>query len=224
MSFSLKVIACLQSGPWNFWKLQNCPFLPPPPPALFLAAVHRQRRPPASWRGFPAIPAITSPRAGTHASPRSSSPSCCLALELPRPSHAPRRFQSRPGGRHRYATMDSPGQRPPHPSSERPSPTRTPEVDSIRSFALSSLSHRRTPPPPRLNPGELTSAAEPPHRRSSAHSDPLASSAVSPRNSQTTSPRPNLTGAPSPSFASAVVALSAVDHPSPAVSPRTKGT
>ena len=151
----------------EFLEIAKLPFLPPPPPALFLAAVHRQRRPPASWRGFPAIPAITSPRAGTHASPRSSSPSCCLALELPRPSHAPRRFQSRPGGRHRYAAVDSPGQRPPHPSSERPSPTRTPEVDSIRSFALSrshaSERRRRTTRTPASSPCRGAATTDPLH-------------------------------------------------------------
>ena len=73
-------------------------------------------------------------------------------------------------------------------------------------------------------PASSTPPSNPPLRSSSARADTLASSAVSPRNYQTTSPRPNLTGAPSPSFASAAVSLSAMDRPSPAVSPRTKGT
>ena len=50
MSFGLKVIACLQKGPWNFWKLQNRPYDHLPLPALLLAAGHRQRRPPTPSR------------------------------------------------------------------------------------------------------------------------------------------------------------------------------
>ena len=39
MSFSLKVILVLHSGPWKFWKFENGPFPLPPAPLLCLAAV-----------------------------------------------------------------------------------------------------------------------------------------------------------------------------------------
>ena len=186
-------------------------------PAQFLTAVHRQRRPPAPSRPFrPLIRHALAPtRRGRPPPPPSS-----LALALFFPCHAPRRFQSRPGGRHRDAAVDSPGQSSPPSSSERPSTTHTPGLDFVRSFALPSFSHRRTPPPPRLNPGELTPAAEPPHRRSSARSDPLASTASPSRNSPTVSPRPILTGAPSPLLTSAAEPPCSVEPPPPSPSPQ----
>jgi len=39
LSFSLKVILVLHSGPWNFWKFQIGPFPLPPAPLLCLAAM-----------------------------------------------------------------------------------------------------------------------------------------------------------------------------------------
>jgi len=63
--------------------------------------------------------------------------------------------------------------------------------------------------------GKLDAAAEPPHRRSSARSDPLASTAVASRNSQTTSPHPILTGAPPPPFSSAADPPCSVEPPPP---------
>ena len=132
-------------------------------PALLLVAVHRQRRPPAPSRPFrPLIRRTLAPTCRERPPP----PPASLALEPSRPSHAPRRFQSRPGGRHRDAAVDSPGQRPPHPSSERPSPTRTPGVDSTRSFALSSLPRLGTPPPHHPEPRRA-------HPRRGAVSPPL---------------------------------------------------
>ena len=65
----------------------------------------------------------------------------------PRPCHARRRVQKHPRRRHLAVAVESPLQWPPSSSSERPSPTNTPETNSYRPFALSSLPHRRTPPP-----------------------------------------------------------------------------
>ena len=166
MSFSLKVIACLQSGPWNFWKLQNRPYPHLPPPCSALAAVHRQRRPPAPSRPFrPLIRRALAPtRRGRPPPPPSS-----LALALFFPCHAPRRFQSRPGGRHRDAAVERPLQSTPPSSSERPSTTHIPGLDFVHPFALSSLPRRRTPPPPRWYAGELT----PPRSRHCRPAPPL---------------------------------------------------
>ena len=221
MRFGLKVITGLQFSPWDFWKLQNRPYFHLPPPCSALAAVHRQRRPPAPSRPFrPLIRRALAPtRRGRPPPPPSS-----LALEPPQPCHAPRRFQRRPDGRHRDAAVERPLQSTPPSSSKRASTTHTPGLDFVRSFALSSLSHRRTPPPPHLIPGELTPAAEPPHRRSSARSDPLASTASPSRNSQATSPRPILSGAPSPSLASAAEPPCSVEPPPPSPFPHPKTT
>ena len=163
MSFGLKVIAGLQNSPCDFWKLQNCPYPHLPPPCSALAAVHRQRRPPAPSRPFrPLIRRALAPtRRGRPPPPPSS-----LALEPPQPCHAPRRFQSCPDGRHRAAAVERPLQSTPPSSSERPSTTHTPGLDFVRSFALSSLSHRRTPPPPRSKPRRA-------HPRRGAASPPL---------------------------------------------------
>ena len=167
MSFGLKVIAGLQNSPCDFWKLQNCPYPHLPPPCSALAAVHRQRRPPAPSRPFrPLIRRALAPtRRGRPPPPPSS-----LALEPPQPCHAPRRFQSRPDGRHRDAAVDSPGQSSPPSSSERPSTTHTLGLDFVRSFALSSLPRLGTPPPPHPDPGELT----PPRSRHCRPAPPLA--------------------------------------------------
>ena len=135
-------------------------------PALLLAADATDS---ATADAFPAFPAITSPCAGAHASRTTSYPSCCLALALFSPCHAPRRFQNHPVGRHRDAAVERPLQSTPPSSSERPSPTRTPGVDFARSFALFSLPHRRTPPPPRWYAGELT----PPRSRHCRPAPPL---------------------------------------------------
>ena len=199
--------------------MQNDPYLHLPPPCSALAAVHRQRRPPAPSRlSRPLLRRALAPtRRGRPPPPPSS-----LALEPPQPCHAPRRFQSRPDGRHRDAAVERPLQSTPPSSSERPSTTHTPGLDFVRSFALPSFSHRRTPPPPRLNPGELTPTAEPPHRRSSARSDPLASTASPSCNSQATSPRPNPTGATPPPCSELHRPPLAVDRPPPALISRPK--
>ena len=180
LSFSLKVIACLQRGPWNFWKLQIYPYHHLPLPALLPVAGHRQRRPPTP---FPAIPAINPPCAGTHASRTSSSPACCLALEPPPLATHPRRAQNLPGGRHRDVAVESPNQRPSSRSFARLSTTRHPGFDFTRSFALSSLPRCRTPPPPRLNPGEPHPTAEPPTQTRSTPTSPTISTASTSRSS-----------------------------------------
>src|SRR6185436_3145136 len=87
-----------------------------------------RRRPPTAppADACPAFPAITSPCAGFHASPASSSPSCCLALEPPPLATHPRRSQNLPGGRHRNVAVESPNQRPSSRSFVRLSTTRIP--------------------------------------------------------------------------------------------------
>ena len=179
MSFGLKLIACLQTSPWNFQKLQNDPYLLLPPPC----SVSRRRPPtaptPAPWSVYPAIPAITSLRAGTHASLCSSSPACCLELEPPRPCHARRRAQNRPRRRHLAVAVESPLQKPPPSSSERPSTTRAPEIDSVHSFSLSSLPRLRTPPPLHPEPRRAHPTAEPPFQCSSTPIAPTNSFASS---------------------------------------------
>ena len=77
----------------------------------------------AAADAFPAIPAITPPCAGDHASRTTSSPSCCLALEPPPLATHPRRTQNLPDGRHRDAAVERPLQSTPPSSSERLSTT-----------------------------------------------------------------------------------------------------
>ena len=89
-------------------------------PALLLAADATDS---AAADAFPAFPAITPPCAGAHASRTTSSPSCCFALALSFPCHAPRRAQNLPDGRHRDAAVERPLQSTPPSSSERLSTT-----------------------------------------------------------------------------------------------------
>ena len=176
MSFSLKVIACLQSGPWNFWKLQNCPFLPPPPPC----SVSRRRPPtappPALWRGFPAI---NSPRAGTHASLCSSSPACCLELEPP--GRATRAAEPR----NVRAAATSPSRWRARCRSRRPllASARALQMSQkpipIALFALSLLPRLGTPPPLHPEPRRAHPTAEPPFQCSSTPTAPTNSFASS---------------------------------------------
>ena len=181
-------------------------------PALFLAAAHRQRRPPAPWRAFPAI---TSPRAGTHASLCSSSPACCFELEPPgRATRAaePRNVRAAATSLSRWRARCR-SRRPLLASAQA---LQIPQKPIPIALLLSPRSHaterrRRTTP----NAGQLDAAAKPPHRRSSARSDPLASTAVASRNSQTTSPHPILTGAPPPPFSSAADPPCSVEPPPP---------
>ena len=129
-------------------------------------------------------PLLALPPACRHAARRSGPPpratSCsrwlpCVAQKLPTalchravPLLALPHATAEPSSRHLAVAVDSPGQSSPPSSSERPSTTHTPEIDSIRSFALPLPSHRKTPPPPRLNAGELT----PPRSRLTAAPPP----------------------------------------------------
>ena len=70
--------------------------------------------------------------------------------------------------------------------------------------------------------GKLDAAVEPPHRRSSARSDPLESTASPSRNSQTISPRPNLTGDTPPPCSELHRPPFAVDRPILALISRPK--
>ena len=220
MSFGLKVIASLQFSPWNFWKLQNRPFLPPPPPC----SVSRRRPPTAPPAGVvERLPGHPGHYFASRCHPRVAPELLPLLLPragAPRPCHARRRVQKRPRRRHLAVAVESPLQSPPSPSSERPGSTNTPETNSYRPFSLSSLPRRRTPPPPCLNPGELHPAAEPPPQTRSTPTAPTISRASPSRNSQTVSPRPILTGAPSPSLASAADPPCSAEPPLPSLSPQ----
>ena len=219
MSFSLKVIAYLQNGPWKFWKLENSPFLPPPGPSPVFPGAAVQSLSPAPWRARPA--ALRFALAPTRR-PRAPPPPLASRCALPCRATRPRRAQSRPRGRHRDAAVESPLQSSPPFPIARTGTTKTPASYSSPPFAFSVLPHLRTPPPPRLNADELTLAAEPPHRRSSARSDPLASTASPSRNSQTISPRPNPTGATPPPCSELHRPPLAVDRPPPALISRPK--
>ena len=199
--------------------MQNDPFLTPPPPLLCFLSRRRQRRPPPPWGASPAFPAINSPCAGAHASRTTSSPSCCLALALSFPCHTPRRAQNLPDSRHRDVAVERPLQSPPLPSSERPSNRGTPATQSPRSLALSSLPHPRTPPPPRLNAGELHPAEEPPPQARSTPIAPTFSRVSTSRSSQAASHRLILAGATSSSLASAAEPPCSADPPPPSPSP-----
>ena len=181
-----------------------------------------RRRPPTAppADAFPAFPAITSPCAGFHASPASSSPACCLALAPPPLATPPRSAQNLPDGRHLAAAVERPLQSPPLPSSERPSNRGTPATQSPRSLALSSLPHPRTPPPPRLNAGELHPAEEPPPQARSTPIAPTFSRVSTSRSSQAASHRLILAGATSPSLASAAEPPCSADPPPPSPSPQ----
>ena len=159
MSFSLKVIACLQNGPWKFWKLQNSPFLPPPAPSPVFPGAAVQSLSPAPWRARQA--AFCFALAPTRR-PRASPPPLPSRCASPCRATRPRRAQSRPRGRHRDAAVESPLQSSPPFPITRTGTTKTPASYSSPPFAFSVLPRPRTAPPPRLNSDELTSAAEPP--------------------------------------------------------------
>ena len=75
-----------------------------------------------------------------------------------------------------------------------------------------------------LNAGELDTAVEPPLCSSSAHSDPLASTTVTPRSFPAPSLPPSTTGTPSPSSPLRRRPPSSVDPPSPTISHRDTST
>ena len=171
-----KSYRCFTVGSLEFLEIAKLPLSSTSTPC----SVPRRRPPtPASWRGFPAFPAINSPCAGSHASRASSSPSCCLALEPPPLATHPRRAQNLPDGRHRDAAVERPLQSTPPSSSERPSTTRAPEIDSVHSFALSSLPRLGTPPPLHPEPRRAHPTAEPPFQSSSTPTAPTNSFASS---------------------------------------------
>ena len=145
-------------------------------PALFSPPTPPTAPPPAPSRPFrPLIRRALAPtRRGRPPPPPSS-----LALELSRPSHAPRRFQNRPAGRHLAAAVESPNQRPSSRSFARLSTTRSPARYSSPLFASSLTPRPRTPQPLIPNPGELHPAAEPPPQARSTPTAPTISSASS---------------------------------------------
>ena len=149
-------------------------------PACLLCFPRRRtapRRPP------PPRPTPTSPllHAGTHASPHRPPSS---RWSLPGRATHPRRFQSRPGGRHRDAVVERPLQHPRVSSRARPSLWRTPTLYSARSLSDSPLRRPRTPPPLRKTPASSLSPSNPLLRHSSHSIDPTSSFALTSRSSQ----------------------------------------
>jgi len=181
----------------EFLVITNWPLSPSPPPC----SAFRRRPPtaptPAPWRG---LPAAFFRRAVAHASRGPPQPLFGFALALSSPCHAPP--VSPPA-----ATAMPPWRarrRAPGPLPARARAPQRPQRPIPLLLSLSPRSHaierrRRSTP----NSGKLDAAAELPPRRSSARSDPLASTASPPRSSPTLSSRQSLTGAPPPPFSSA---------------------
>jgi len=206
LSFSLKVILILHSGPWKFWKLQNSPFLLPPAPSSVFPRRRCAEPSPAQWRACPAtfcIALAPTRRAAPPPPPIASRWSSPAVPCRPEPPH----------GRHLAVAMARPRQRPPPSPSARPSTTNTPKTESPHSFALSSPPHPRTAPPPRLNSDELHPAVAPPFQSRSAQIDHANSFASLSCSLPATSRRPSSTGTPSPSILTATASLSAVEPP-----------
>ena len=182
----------LVPGTFGNCKIALIPFFPSllcfPSPATDSAAVER-------LPGFPGHYSAVRWR------PRVADdllPLLLLRAGASRPSHAPRRFQNRPAGRHLAAAVESPNQRPSSRSFARLSTTRSPARYSSPFFASTLTPRPRTPQPLTPNPDELHPAAEPPPQARSNPTAPTFSRASSSRNSQAISPRPNLTGATPP--------------------------
>ena len=160
-------------------------------PALFLAAAHRQRR--RRRRGASSRPSRPLLRFALAPTRRSAPPPPPVASRWSFPGRATRAAEPRSV----RAATTSPSRWQAHCRARRPllasaRALHIPQKSIPCTPLLSPRSHaserrRRTTP----NPGELTPAAEPPHRRSSARSDPLASTASPSRNSPTASPSPN---------------------------------
>ena len=200
MRFSLKVIACLQSGPWNFQKLQNDPYPLPPPPC----SVSRRRPPTAPHAG--AVESLPGHYFASRCHPRVAPELLPLLLPragAPRPCHARRRCPEAPA--------------PPPPRRRRGEPKpeaqlsifRAPEhYKKPRALFLSSFRRFPNPTPQNAsaappNAGELKAAVAPPFQSRSAQIGPTSSFASTPHSSPTLSPRQSLTGAPPPPFSSA---------------------
>ena len=175
-----KSYRCFTVGSLEFLEIANLSLFPSPTSLLCFSSPATDS---AAADAFPAFPAINSSRAGTHASRTTSSPSCCLALEPPQPSHAPRRFQSHPGGRHRDVAVESPNQRPSSRSFARLSTTRIPGFDFTHPFALSPRPDPRTRRRSTVNADELHPAAEPPTQTRSTPTSPTISTASTSRSS-----------------------------------------
>ena len=117
---------------------------------------------------------------------------------LPGRATHPRRFQSRPGGRHRDAVVERPLQHPRASFRARPSLWRTPILYSARSLSDSPLRRPRTPPPLRRTPASSPSPSNPLLRPSPPQINPVSSSYLVPRCSPTLFPLQSFTGASSP--------------------------
>jgi hypothetical protein len=178
----LKVIDGLQTSPWNFWKLCLGPLSPSssllalfsPPPLC--SAPPARRGEPTGHLCFALAPTR-----------RAAPPPPPVASRWNLPCYAMRPAEPRTA----RASATSPPRWSAHEHHKSPS---KPFLSPFR-LLLAPTPQNAAAAPPRT-PGSFDAAAEPPHRSSSARSDPLASTVVTPRSSPTTSPRPTHTGAP----------------------------
>ena len=142
----------------------------------------RCRAPPAHRAGTP--PAKSNFVSASRGAPTSSWTHLPTRWSLRCLATHPRRFQSRPGGRHRDAAVERPLQHPRASFRARPSLWRTPTLYSARSLSDSPLRRPRTPPPLRKTPASSLSSSNPLLRHSSHSIDPTSSLALTLRSSQ----------------------------------------
>src|SRR6185312_7254011 len=208
----LKVITGLRSGPWNFLKLQTNPLSPSS--CLFLCFTPADRQRGTARRGGPPPRRLLLLVASTHR-PETPRRPCHRAVP---PPVVPRAPTERRAAR---AAATSPPRWQARGRSRRPPLARAtalhipPQANPlvILPFPRSQSSERRRRST--LNAGELDTAVEPPLCSSSAHSDPLASTTVTPRSFPAPSLPPSTTGTPSPSSPLRRRPPSSVDPPYP---------
>ena len=142
MSPIFKSYRCFTVGSLEFLEITKRPLSPSPTSLLCSRRRPPTAPPPASWRGFPAI---NSPRAGTHASRRSSSTALLPRAGAPSLRHAPAEASR---GRHPDTAVASPLQHQGPPIRAHFGNQSTVAFFSPHFFGRSPLRKPRTEPPP----------------------------------------------------------------------------